>query len=709
MVRKVRVPAVRALVPLLAGAVVAGRLPLGAWWGAGVLLAGLAAALLGTFSRKAVGRVAVGVGLLLSMWGWAGIGADQSSSQPVGGWVSAVRQGEAGDKVIWGRAVSVRWSDDWGGLQRLVTLDSLWAGDSPVRGQLQLALGREAQAVGLGDRAGVTVYPARKPSRVRSTSHNPQYAKVAVFSATQLQVIPTWNPVWVIRRAADKWLKAGFGSDDESGLLAASLILGENDPRLADLRQAFVATGTAHQLAISGEHLAVIGAMIGLISRLAAVRPRWQIFSVMMVLVVYGVAVVPSSPVTRAVLAAVLFAAGRLLQRPGAAGAGVNLLAVVAILLLTWDPTVWADLGCQTTMVVTAAIIVGSVWFRSWIEGARDPDFRVVDSWRPATFGARRRLWCRRLALWLGVTVIAWGVSAPIIACRIQGVSLLAVPSGVLLMWPVSLAIITGFAKILLTAVLPWCAGWFAWGMSGLMLLVAWLVRFLAHVPGMWVWAERMPVWLGAVLLVLMCGGAVLWGLKRRRVPPEKELNRGWLWSEVAGPTLAIVLMLCWPVWSRAHEAPLVIAIRGGDGAVIQLPDRSVWIVAGRDDPSPMGTPKGWTAVWREENLAIPTQVVVGPGQTSAARKRTKRSWGDKARIVEIPDEGLTAWAGQGLAVDLLAGDKMTAIRVTSAADSQEIRLGKISGGNAGVGWTVFRAVRVGGQWVFERDWVDAR
>ena len=123
---------------MLVGAVIAGRVPLEWAWAVGVLLTGGVAIASGVFGLRTVaGRVAIAVGLVLAMWGWAGIRADSHEGKPVGEWAAAVRRGEIGmgPQLISGRAISVRWAEDYGGLQRLVMLDSLAVDGVPISGQ----------------------------------------------------------------------------------------------------------------------------------------------------------------------------------------------------------------------------------------------------------------------------------------------------------------------------------------------------------------------------------------------------------------------------------------------------------------------------------------------------------------------------------------------------------------------------------------------
>jgi len=130
-------------------------------------------------------------------------------------------------------------------------------------------------------------------------------------------------------------------------LLAAWL--GERDPDLAEAHRRW---GTAHLLAVSGFHVALVVAVLCVVPGLG--RLRFPFVSALLWGYVF-LAGAPASAV-RAALMVQLYLLGRMMGRKGG---GLNAVSLAGILLLLWSPWWFWDVGWRLSM--TAALTLASL------------------------------------------------------------------------------------------------------------------------------------------------------------------------------------------------------------------------------------------------------------------------------------------------------------------------------------------------------------
>lgn len=264
--------------------------------------------------------------------------------------------------------------------------------------------------------------------------------------------------------------------------LLRALVLGDNDPELRDVQEQFRRTGTSHHLAISGMHVAILGMVVYGFCHLLMLRPRTVAWAAMIAVIVYGCLALPSPPVVRSVVLCASFALGLLARR---ATDAIQLLAVSVIAMLVYHPLDLYNAGFQLSFGTVLGLMVLTHRVAPLL---RDREAELALAMAPYGKPETSLLLRQRVRMWLAAplaaAIIAWLVSLPLVAYHFEQLNPWAVIASLLLAPVVFLALIGGFLKIILTAMLPPFAG--AWATMAAW-PIAWMrgaVDWLALLPG---------------------------------------------------------------------------------------------------------------------------------------------------------------------------------------------------------------------------------
>jgi len=160
-----------------------------------------------------------------------------------------------------------------------------------------------------------------------------------------------------LRDRMARTIRGRLGGDE--GLLATSFLLGTRSagPEARQRLGAFSRAGVAHLLAVSGLHVALIGAGAALLLGVLPIGWRVRALGLGLAIVAYASLVGWSESVTRAAATGALWAALRALgRRPDAR----VLLLVVLVAVLLRRPAAWRDPGLRLSYLVTLAILGAS-------------------------------------------------------------------------------------------------------------------------------------------------------------------------------------------------------------------------------------------------------------------------------------------------------------------------------------------------------------
>lgn len=466
-----------------------------------------------------------------------------------------------------------------------VTRIKTWAGWEEAQGKIlvqiaqphpRLATGQVIRVLGLLQRPA----PAANPGQFDWAKYYRDQrilVSLQVLQAANIELLSEAAPGLLtrVRERTRELLAAGFSADRSlDHALLRALLLGDSDPELRDVQDQFKRTGTSHHLAISGLHVAVLTAVVLIFLRLLRFSPRVVTVIVTLFVIGYGAIALPSPPVMRSVLLFGALAGGVLLRRRTDP---VQLLCVAVLVILIYHPLDLYNAGFQLSFgTVLGLMLFTDAVIRNWhrVRGDQiDPDFR-----KPTPLVRLHRWFDQLVVTAFAGGLVAWLVSMPLIALHFEQLNPWAIPAGIVLAPVVFVALIGGFAKVLLT--LAWPSGAAVWATFAVqpVALMRQLVDWLARVPGADVPLPAPPLW-----LVLAFYAFVLFLLIPMRRPKWQMLLR----YAPAGVCLAMIFLplLTGRATTLAAVAPLkvtLLAVGAGQTAVIQTPGgRTVLVDAG--------------------------------------------------------------------------------------------------------------------------------
>jgi competence protein ComEC len=365
------------------------------------------------------------------------------------------------------------------------------------------------------------------------------------------------------------------------------MVLGRRAGLDRRVERAFVDSGCAHYLAVSGFHVGMLAFFIALPARLLGFGKRKVAAMVLVAVVAYALLVDARPPIARAGLMAGLYACAVMLRRPRAVMSAVSLAAII---LLVVDPRMLFDVGFQLSFATVIGIVGlqpgimrGLSRVKEWGRrvALREKPVsakieRIAQQHRPKTrFDALVRVALAGLA----VALAAWLAALPIVAAGFGRVpvwgwfiSWLAFPLVFVVMG-------LGFLRMACGVVLPPLA--FAIDIA-LRVAVDGLLALLAgmsHLPYANIAVPPPTWWLVIAYYAVLVAFAVH---VRASIP-----------KVLTGVVAGFVLMWCVsPGWSVAPFAGVRItqlAVGRGTATVVELPDGGVWLydagASGNYDP----------------------------------------------------------------------------------------------------------------------------
>jgi competence protein ComEC len=403
-------------------------------------------------------------------------------------------------------------------------------------------------------------------------------ASVQITEPGNIRILSDDGPgpwTW-LRERARRLLAAGFGpAQSLDHALLRALLLGDNDPELRDVQEQFRRTGTSHHLAISGMHIAVLGAFVWGVCRLLRLRPRRSASIMLAFVVFYGAAALPSPPVVRSVLLCVFFGWGLI---RGRALEPVQLLALSVLSMLLYHPLDLYNAGFQLSFGTVLGLMVLAKGYELALR-KRDPDERALRGLsKPTPLEALIDWLDRALITALVAGVVAWMVSTPVVMYHFGQLNPWAVLASIVLAPVVFAALIGGLLKVALTLLWPGLAGAWAWLAAWPVVWMRWVVDKLTELP----WGD-VPVPQPALWAIAIFYG-VVFSIHLR------VARRGFAaWLAVAR-TLAVPLLIFLPFRNHAAtQSPsagevrvTLLAVGAGQCAVIEPPGgRTVLVDAG--------------------------------------------------------------------------------------------------------------------------------
>jgi competence protein ComEC len=448
----------------------------------------------------------------------------------------------------------------------------------PVSGQALLTVDGILTSVEAGDRLRITGAFALPPPPLNPGTFNYQEylraerIRTVVFAEhpDSIQVLPLESGI-----SPRRWLGRirALGQQDldrhlslHGARLAGALLLNAREQLETSRTDAFLETGTIHHLAISGTHVGVLAAALFLVLRLGFLPRALALLLIALIVTIYAMVTGGEPPVTRAMVLVLIVCLALYLGRQPL---GFNSLGAAAIVALVWNPAELFDVGAQLSFLSVAVLIHLA---RHWTHDTPvDPLDRLIQETRP---WPSRFLRASGITLWriTQVSFAVWLVTMPLIMARFHLISPISVALNPLLWLPVAVALLSGFAVLVLGWIPP--IGWLAGGICDRSLaLTESCVDALNKLPGGHSYVPGPSDWWLAGFYAFCASVALFpafW-------PSSRRLSFLAAWT-IAG--------LAPSLWESSHERPLrchFFAVGHGSAVLIELPDgRNILYDAGQ-------------------------------------------------------------------------------------------------------------------------------
>jgi len=317
---------------------------------------------------------------------------------------------EPGEVVIVGRVASPPVPSSWG-YRADVRVEHLWyEGREILRGGGVEVFAGDL-SVGVGDRVRVDG-EISLPEPGEDDFDYAKYLSTKKISAV-IEATGVW-PVdedlgWIgqVHRRTDAAL--GYGLRPREAAVVRGMVLGDRSLIPEDLEEDFQRSGITHVLAISGQHVAVLTAVIYFALRAFAVPARVRIFATLILIWLYIlVAGAPPSAIRAGAVAALVLAA-RLLGRQVSP---VHFMSTMLAAVLAYNPLLVYNTGFQLSVAAVFGILL-----------LRKPLRSLVDSTLLRPFKKPPE----QISKLLSVSLAAQIATAPIVAASFDEVSVIGV------------------------------------------------------------------------------------------------------------------------------------------------------------------------------------------------------------------------------------------------------------------------------------------
>ena len=151
------------------------------------------------------------------------------------------------------------------------------------------------------------------------------------------------------------------GLGEETGAYASAMLLGMQSLIPSEDHEAFSNLGIAHILSVSGFHVSILIGVLGLLFRLLNLRQRIRLLLYAVILLFYATLCGMNQPVIRATLFTLLFAEGRILNRPRS---GIHLLSAVMIVTILLSPAQVTG----ASFLLSYSAVFGIFWMLPWAQ-----------------------------------------------------------------------------------------------------------------------------------------------------------------------------------------------------------------------------------------------------------------------------------------------------------------------------------------------------
>jgi len=341
---------------------------------------------------------------------------------------------------------------------------------------------------------------------------------------------------------------------DEAGL-ATALLLGDSTALDREEWDAYVRTGVIHVLAISGQHLVVLGWFLWRVFQVCGVRRRHAAWAVALFLLGYALMTGGRASAVRAAVMVCVACGGIVLRRPVIPA---NAFAFAWLIVIGVNPTDPFTAGCQLSFLSVFVLIWGcSRWL---VPRDPTPAEQLIEESRGVS-GKMLRAGLRTVWDAFAISTVLTIVNAPLVLATQNVASPVAVLIGPPLVVLTSIALVAGFLVLILSPL-----GGVVWPFARItewsLAACEWVVGLSDRLPLGHLYAPAPPMWWLVGFYALVAGIVLLDGLRVRKL-----LTAIVVWTVVGLVGLP----------QNADEARITfLAVGHGGCVVIETPDGRV-------------------------------------------------------------------------------------------------------------------------------------
>jgi len=442
------------------------------------------------------------------------------------------------------------------------------------RGRLWVSVDTDVEQVGTGDtvRLSGKIAAFMQPTNpgetdMRLVARNlRQHGRLFVRDARQVETIHRAS--WGLNRLAnrislngEKTLMNCLGED--TGALAAALVVGRRGSLAPELQDQLLETGTIHLLSVSGLHMGIVAMMLRVVAASLGLRGIAQILFVGGFCLLFVAVTGGRPPVLRAAMLVAVVMTAAAFDRQSLP---LNSLAAAAVVLMLINPTDLGRVGVQLSFVAVATLVSCGHRYRE-IDDELRAESKLDRLAETAASPLRMRLrWVigkLNNALWFSLCVTL--TTTPLVWMHFNLVTPVAVFANVVLGVPMTVALLSGLVAVVCGTVsdrLAFPAGEVCYAALWIMQRV---IDAAADVVWGHAWLPGPPAWWVAAYYALLVGGFVVIGRRYRA--------RSFVIGSIAWCMIAWCLAIL-PSQNRAGDLRATfIDVGHGTSVILNLPD----------------------------------------------------------------------------------------------------------------------------------------
>ncbi len=264
--------------------------------------------------------------------------------------------------------------------------------------------------------------------------------------------------------------------------IVKALVTGDKSGLSQELKQAYSYTGTAHVLAVSGLHVGIISAILGLFLSVFDNRKlKFSIFTILIIIYMFITGVQPS--VIRAGIMSIAIYYAYTLERiiqP------INALSFVVLLLIIFDPMIIYSPGFQMSIASVYGILLCYLPFKNTLG-------KII-----GTQSGFQNFIASSLAVTLSASIIV----TPIVAYYFKIYSIISPLTNLIIVPLTSLAMIYAFIALIISTISLSFGQYFAYSADLLLDISNSITLFAQSIPYSYIWSEY-SVYLASILSAL--------------------------------------------------------------------------------------------------------------------------------------------------------------------------------------------------------------